>query len=151
VNCKKCLSSQSQRARGKAKLLEHNAAAGVRTEHVSKFILTTALLTNVCRDTEIHDEVCLIRELLRIQAANEQEADAIDEAFGQSLQLAAQGRERERLLRNTLKGEVEACARVYQYSFELEGEGGQIIKSAMRMDDLAQSYLQSCGRLARAP
>jgi hypothetical protein len=54
-------------------------------------------------------------------------------------------------LRNTLKGEVEACARVYQHSFELEGEGGQIIKSAMRMDDLAQSYLQSCGRLARAP
>ena len=151
MNCKKCLSSQSQRGRGKAKLLEHNAAAGVRTEHVSKFILTTALLTNVCRDTEIHDEVCLIRELLRIQAANEQEADAIDEAFGQSLQLAAQGRERERLLRNTLKGEVEACARVYQHSFELEGEGGQIIKSAMRMDDLAQSYLQSCGRLARAP
>jgi hypothetical protein len=133
------------------KLVEHNAAAGVRTEHVSKFILTTALLTNVCRDTKIHDEVCLIRELLRIQAANEQEADAIDEAFGQSLQLAAQGRERERLLRNTLKGEVEACARVYQHSFELEGEGGQIIKSAMRMDDLAQSYLQSCGRLARAP
>lgn len=133
------------------KLPEHNAAAGIRTEHVSKFILTTTLLTNVCGDTKIHDEVCLIRELLRIQAANEQEADAIDEAFGQSLQLAAQGRERERLLRNTLEGELEACARVYQHWFEVEGEGDQIIKSAMRMDDVARTYLQSCGRLARAP
>jgi len=80
----------------------------VRTQHVSTLILNAALVTNVRRDTEIHDEVCLTRVLLRIQAADEEEANATGELLGQGLQLIAQGWKREQLLRDGFKGEVEA-------------------------------------------
>jgi len=68
------------------------------TQHVAELILNTALLTEIRRDTEIHDDVGLIGQLLGIQAADEQEANAINEGLGQGLQLAAQGWEREQPL-----------------------------------------------------
>jgi hypothetical protein len=85
-------------------------------------ILTAALITNVRRDTKIHDEVDLARVLLGIQAADEEEANAIGQDLGQVLQFAAQGRERKQLLRDRLEAEVETYATANQHSPEQKSD-----------------------------
>jgi hypothetical protein len=113
---------------GKAKsaeLLDGN----VLTQHVTTLILTAALIANVRRDTKIHDEVDLTRVLLGIQAADEEEANAIGKNLGQVLQLAAQSWERKQLLRDSLEAEVETYATANQHSPEQKSENSIIPKS----------------------
>jgi hypothetical protein len=123
---------------------KHKQFQEAHTQHISKFILTTALLTNVCRHTKVHDDVCLLRELLRVQAADEQEANTIDKALGQNLQLATQGLEREGVLRDRFEGEAEICARAYQHlPMQKRGDGDTFTKSDAGMDILAQRTLKA--------
>ena len=131
----------------KAKRLERSEEG--LTQHVSEFILNTTLLTKIRRDTEIHDDVGLIGELLRVQTADEQEADAVDESLGQGLQLAAQGWEREQLLRDSLKREIQTCERPYQQQFEdYERQWRLDLRGDARVEVLGHTYLQSGGRPA---